>query len=366
MKSSPKRVVFSAISLRPSGGLTVAKLIIEALVFAGVEQIVVYTGHADGSAGLKPLFDRYPQVIEKKFLPSLSPLKRYIASKFFFPLSSLLWKRNTRLISINYYTPAFAKQLVYHINLSLFIDQKTYSLSENFRRLDARIACRLAHTNLFESEYLLRKAKEYSSKIKNPKMLYVGYDPIFRGIDSPVIHINRLVLVSSAQPHKDNETSLKVLKRLYEIEPETNWQMTVVGGQNVNQWENLRDYALSLGIGPYIEFKGPINKQSLTELLCTSLCLISSSKIESFCMVAIEAMASKCPAITTNSTSMPESVGNAGLTVDPGDIDGYCKYIVHLKNEPGYRADIVEKGIEWSRNFTPKIFQSELRSLVSL
>jgi len=60
--------------------------------------------------------------------------------------------------------------------------------------------------------------------------------------------------------------------------------------------------------------------------------------------------------ISSNTSSMPEVVGDAGLMVAPSDIDGIRHAMQELIEKPELRADLAKRGIERSRQFSWKRF----------
>ncbi|MCF8212234.1 MAG: glycosyltransferase family 4 protein, partial [Rhodoferax sp.] len=60
------------------------------------------------------------------------------------------------------------------------------------------------------------------------------------------------------------------------------------------------------------------------------------SRYEGFGLPALEAMASGVPVITSNCTSLPEVVGDAGLVVHPGDVDGPRDALRELLEDRGF------------------------------
>jgi len=77
-------IIFYAGSLRPGGGLTVARIIIEALARNINNNIVVYSGSKDCSEYLSDIFNRRNNVREECFFQKTNSHSRYLMSKIFF------------------------------------------------------------------------------------------------------------------------------------------------------------------------------------------------------------------------------------------------------------------------------------------
>lgn len=353
-------------SLRPGGGLTVLCNFLEELAKEVSNEVVVYTGAKDSEESILPLITKYNNVLLKRFYPKAPSALRYFLSKFAFVFPSL-FRRKELLISFNYFIPTWSKLLVYHINLLHFQKSNVRTLLEKVKDFDAKLACKRANFNAFESQYLLDVAQSNERlRVSNPSVLYIGVNKAFHVIKKPTSSItaNEVLLVSSPQPHKDNRTCLMTLKYLSEHYPEVNWRFSIAGGQNIEQWSGVMDEATKLGVHERIQLLGALNKTQLNEKLNQVLCLMTASKVESFCMVAVEAMAAGCPALVTNLTSMPESVGKAGIVVPAGDYKKFADEIMKLYKQPDQRALLVDKGLEHANKFTAKDFGKSLRRVL--
>jgi glycosyltransferase involved in cell wall biosynthesis len=68
------------------------------------------------------------------------------------------------------------------------------------------------------------------------------------------------------------------------------------------------------------------------------------SLYEGFGLPPLEAMAHDCPVVTSNSSSMPEVVGDAGEYFDPLDIDGQAHAIASVVFDDQRRSYLIEAG----------------------
>lgn len=358
------RIGIYAGSIHSGGGLTVLAQIISALAKDEAMHLVVYTGVADTTQAVKQLALHHGNVEVRPFMPGSPSPVRYLAAKALF-----LWNRSSRdfdwLVSFNYHLPANCPVLVYHVNLLSFMPASPDNFAMRLKRMDARWACYRASSNVFESRYLLERARKVmGSKINEPSVLYVGVHPTFFRDSVPSLRNADVLLVTSNQPHKDNGTCLRALALLVQRRPEIPWRLVVAGGQGIAQWDELRESALRLGVAGHVEILGPVTREALSQRMNTSLCLVSASRIESFCMTAVESMASRCPAIVTDATAMPESVGDAAIIVEPGNAEQFAAACERLHDDPVLRARYVDAGVAWARGFAPEIFRDRLRALL--
>ena len=68
----------------------------------------------------------------------------------------------------------------------------------------------------------------------------------------------------------------------------------------------------------------------------------------------LEAMACGTPVITSNTSSLSEVVGDAGIMVDPYDVDGLSRAMYEVLTNDGLREDLGKRGLERAKLFTWK------------
>jgi glycosyltransferase involved in cell wall biosynthesis len=81
-----------------------------------------------------------------------------------------------------------------------------------------------------------------------------------------------------------------------------------------------------------------------------------ASEYESWSIPIMEAMACGCPVASSNVTSLPEQVKNAGLLFDPHDIAAMAGIMELLASDEPLRKSLSQKGIERVREFSPRNF----------
>ncbi|MDD4939890.1 MAG: glycosyltransferase family 1 protein [Candidatus Omnitrophica bacterium] len=92
--------------------------------------------------------------------------------------------------------------------------------------------------------------------------------------------------------------------------------------------------------------------KKLAELYQAADIYVDPSLYEGFGLQVLEAMSCGTPVITSNITSLPEIVNNAGILVSPNDIEGLAHNIVRVLKDHGLRQSMREKSIERARFFS--------------
>jgi glycosyltransferase involved in cell wall biosynthesis len=83
-----------------------------------------------------------------------------------------------------------------------------------------------------------------------------------------------------------------------------------------------------------------------------ALALIHPSLYEGFGLTLLEAMSFGTPVLTTNSSSIPEVVGNAACRVDATDEPAMMDAIVQMEGDAGLRESLRQKGLERVKLFS--------------
>ncbi len=101
----------------------------------------------------------------------------------------------------------------------------------------------------------------------------------------------------------------------------------------------------------------------LVNLIRGARAVLFPSLYEGFGLPALEAMLLGAPVITSNTSSLPEVVGDAALTVDPYDVAQLVQAIQAVDRDPGLRARLAAAGPERAALFSPERYAERLGRL---
>ena len=101
-------------------------------------------------------------------------------------------------------------------------------------------------------------------------------------------------------------------------------------------------------------FTGFVPDQYLSALYSGAVAFLYPSLYEGFGLPPLEAMQCGLPVVVSNTSSLPEVVGDAGILVDPQDKDQICQAVVNLLQDKNMHMQYAEKGIARAKEFSWK------------
>jgi glycosyltransferase involved in cell wall biosynthesis len=101
-----------------------------------------------------------------------------------------------------------------------------------------------------------------------------------------------------------------------------------------------------------IELYDYVSDAHLAKLYRCSLALVYPSLNEGFGIPPVEAMMCGTVVVASNSSSLPEVIGNAGLLFNPASTDDLADILLSLIDNPGEREMLIARGRERARSFS--------------
>ena len=159
-----------------------------------------------------------------------------------------------------------------------------------------------------------------------------------------------VVCVGDADWRKNSEGMFRALGLARESE--ATLQLLWVGKLSEERSRWVRAQAASLGVAGACRFLGYVPDAALKAIYRAALATLFVSRAEGFGYPVLEAMASGCPVITSNVSSLPEVAGDAALLVDPEDSHAIAQAMLHLCREPRRRHELKRRGLVRARAFS--------------
>lgn len=107
-----------------------------------------------------------------------------------------------------------------------------------------------------------------------------------------------------------------------------------------------------LNLANHVSFTGFVDDEDLPAMYAGADCFVFPSIYEGFGLPPLEAMACGAPVVASNASSLPEVIGDAGLSVDPLDATGFADAICRVLTEPTLANTLRERGIARSQRFS--------------
>ena len=120
-------------------------------------------------------------------------------------------------------------------------------------------------------------------------------------------------------------------------------------------WEKFKKELVNT-IGDFdqskIEVLGYVKDEELPRLYSNALMFIYPSLYEGFGLPVLEAMKCGCPVITSNVSSLPEVIGQAGIQINPECDEELIKAYEKMYYDNFFRELCVERGLIRANNFS--------------
>lgn len=159
-----------------------------------------------------------------------------------------------------------------------------------------------------------------------------------------------LLYVGNLMPHKN-------LKRLiyayYRLIRKLKFDVKlVIVGEGIPHYRELKMLTNDLGLKDKVMFLGFISKSWLPSLYNEAKVFVFPSQYEGFGLPPLEAMACGTPVVTSNTSSLPEVVSDAGLLIDPYNIDELVEAMERSITDQKLRHELIEKGLQRVKHFS--------------
>jgi len=193
---------------------------------------------------------------------------------------------------------------------------------------------------------------------KQIKVIHEAADEKFQPLDKETIqkfktkyNLNSpfILYVGTLEPRKNIPT---LIKAFYNLRKYNLPHKLVITGKKGWKYNSIFEIIEKFDIQGDVIFTGYMPDEDLPALYNAADLFVYPSLYEGFGLPPLEAMSSGCPVITSNTSSLPEVVGDAGIMIDPYDVDTLTSSIYKVLTNDGLKADMVEKGLERAKMFS--------------
>jgi glycosyltransferase involved in cell wall biosynthesis len=191
---------------------------------------------------------------------------------------------------------------------------------------------------------------------KKIKVVYLGVEYRFRPISNVEEYRLRnnlpskmILNVGTLEPRKNIVALIRAFKKLkgrglkdYKL---------VIAGDKGWLYKQIFKEIESNDLQKEVLFLGIVEDEDLPMLYNCADIFVYPSLYEGFGLPPLEAMACGIPVITSNTSSLPEVVGNAGIMVDPDDVNSLCEAMYNVLKDKELWHQMSKKGLERAKLF---------------
>jgi len=184
-------------------------------------------------------------------------------------------------------------------------------------------------------------------------VIYNGTDhSIFKPYNVKFFDKPYILYVGSERPRKNLDRLIEAFAILMRDFPELILVKIGAAGRSEEYRRATMRKLDSLGITEHVIFIDYLSELDLAYYYSSAALLAYPSLYEGFGFPPLEAMACGCPVVTSNVSSLPEVVGEAGIMVNPYDTSRLAQAMREVLTNSQLRDYMVRKGLEQSKKFS--------------
>jgi glycosyltransferase involved in cell wall biosynthesis len=309
--------------------------------------------------------DRYSQEIAKRLDVEKIPYRRYLSLPKAYKLVKFIRSRGEIVHLPNQH---FARYALFLNRPFIITVHDLVRCCFNFDQesVSERILLNLDKRYIKRANHIIAVSESTKSDLVNYLKIPEGkISVIYNGVDHNVfkpcnvrpyhmrLHYRQYILYVGSERRRKN------LDRLFEsfaaLKREFPDLMLVKVG-SPGRCKEFRSQTLEtlsrLGITEDVIFVDHISEKDLAYYYSSAALLCYPSLYEGFGLPPLEAMACGCPVVTSNTSSLPEVVGEAGIMVNPYDTSGLVRAMRRVLVDRELRDKMVRMGLEQSKKFT--------------
>lgn len=148
------------------------------------------------------------------------------------------------------------------------------------------------------------------------------------------------VFAGALHPRKNIVNLLKAFAA-FKKRQKTNMKLVIVG-RLAWKYEEVEQLRREMLFRDEVKWVGYMNVDELSKVIGAAYVLVYASLFEGFGIPILEALQCDVPAIVSNTSSMPEVAGDAGLMVDPNDVEDIAAKMHMLYKDEALRKRLIE------------------------
>lgn len=161
-----------------------------------------------------------------------------------------------------------------------------------------------------------------------------------------------ILSLGTLEPRKNLDGAIRSFAKLIEEQNIKDLYLVLVGTPGWKYDKIMEEVSKKNFLKERIIFTGYVPESDLAALYSSALAFVYPSFYEGFGLPPLEAMQCGVPVITSNTSSLPEVVGEAGIMVDPKDTDALCHSMLEIYNKSSLRESMSLKSLAQAKLFS--------------
>ena len=187
--------------------------------------------------------------------------------------------------------------------------------------------------------------REYGTPADKVTVIYNGYEKTQNASASAKMKKSDpyFLYVGTVQPRKNLKFLIAAFAKFIQKHP--SYRLIITGKKG---WlsDDIEPYVASLNLKDSVSFPGYVSQEKKDELYKGAAAFILPSLYEGFGIPLLEAMANKCPVLSSFKSSLPEVGGEACLYFDPEEQSDLVEKMELIATDPSLRKSLIQKGVE--------------------
>ena len=220
----------------------------------------------------------------------------------------------------------------------------------------AKLATRIATVSEYSKADICKNYKVDETKID---VVYNGINEGFKTINETEKQLVKnkfsegkpyFLFVGSQSPRKNLNRLIAAFDE-FKSQTQSDYKLLLVGAVYTSEGDVKKAIDKSKNKIDII-FAGRQPQEILEEIMASAFALTFVPYFEGFGIPLVEAMQCSVPIICSNTTSMPEIIGDSELLVNPFEVTEISKAMIHLFNDSLLQQQLIEKGNLRKNNFS--------------
>jgi len=260
--------------------------------------------------------------------------------------------------------PTFNKNIILTVHDLAFMRFPEFNFEWFIKKYSRMVAKNIMNSKkvLASSESTGRDIiKFYGTEPEKVEVAHLAASPVFKksepkdidkvavskfGIRGPYI-----LSVGTIEPRKDFVTLIKAYNMARDKDPGLSHKLVIAGRTGWKSEATYDEHKLS-PFNDDIIFTDRISDQELLQLYNQADIFVYTSLFEGFGFPPLEAMSCGLPVICSDSSSIGEVVGDAGILVGPGDIGGFADNILKVLSDGSLMEKLQVNSLNRAEKFT--------------